>query len=109
MSLPASNISLTYSSPSTTPHLTYTSLTSPAVNQVVIKILYAAVNPCDIQLWHSALVGWARLGREGSMGWDYSGIIVAVGDKLKHKWKVGDEVWGLCDGPVRDSFHISKF
>ena len=43
------------------------------------------------------------------MGWDYSGIIVAVGDKLKHKWKVGDEVWGLCDGPVRDSFHISKF
>lgn len=36
------------------------------------------------------------------MGWDYSGTIAAVGDKLKGKWEVGDEVLGLCDGPVRN-------
>lgn len=38
------------------------------------------------------------------MGWDYSGTIVAVGDKLKGKWEVGDEVWGICDGPVGGTF-----
>ena len=104
MSLPASNISLTYSSPSATPHLSYTPIASPASNQVVIRVHYAAVNPCDIQLWHSPLVGCARFGREGTMGWDYSGTIVAVGDKLKGKWEVGDEVWGICDGPVGSTF-----
>lgn len=34
------------------------------------------------------------------MGWDYSGTIAAMGDKMKGKWKVGDEVWGMCEGPV---------
>ena len=42
------------------------------------------------------------------MGWDYSGTIVAVGDKLKGKWEVGDEVWGICDGPVGDDFFAFK-
>ncbi|KAF1976988.1 NAD(P)-binding protein [Bimuria novae-zelandiae CBS 107.79] len=99
-SLPPSNISLTYSSPSSTPHLTYLPLKDPASNQLIIKVRYAAINPCDIQLWHSTLVGWARFGREGTMGWDYSGTIAAVGDSLKGKWEVGDEVLGLCDGPA---------
>lgn len=42
------------------------------------------------------------------MGWDYSGTIVAVGDKLKGKWEVGDEVWGICDGPVGGTFFTFK-
>ncbi|KAL1601698.1 hypothetical protein SLS60_006613 [Paraconiothyrium brasiliense] len=91
MALPPSNTSLTYASPSATPHLTYTPLKPPAPNQLIIKVLATAVNPCDIQLWHSPLVSWGRFGREGTMGWDYSGTIAAVGDQLKGKWEVGDE------------------
>lgn len=34
------------------------------------------------------------------MGWDYSGTIAAVGDNMKGKWEVGDEVFGMCEGPV---------
>ncbi|KAF2443937.1 GroES-like protein [Karstenula rhodostoma CBS 690.94] len=100
MSLPPSNTSLTYSSPSATPHLTYTPLKPLTPNQLIIKVFAAAVNPCDIQLWHSPLVGLGRFGREGTMGWDYSGTIAAVGDKLKGEWEVGDEVFGMCEGPA---------
>ena len=98
--LPTSNVSLAYSAPSATPHLAYTPLFPPAAHQLVVEVHYGALNPCDIQLWHSHLVGWARCGREGTIGWDYSGTIAAVGEKLKSKWEVGEEVWGLCDGPV---------
>jgi NADPH:quinone reductase-like Zn-dependent oxidoreductase len=100
MSVPPSNTSLTYSSPSSTPHLTHTPLKAPSSNQVVVKVLAAAANPCDIQLWHSALVSWGRFGREGTVGWDYAGTIAAVGSNMKGKWEVGDEVFGMCEGPV---------
>ncbi|KAJ4348128.1 uncharacterized protein N0V89_009500 [Didymosphaeria variabile] len=100
MALPPSNTSLTYASPSATPYLSHTPLKPPASNQLIIKVLATAVNPCDIQLWHSPLVGWGRFGREGTMGWDYSGTIAAVGDQLKRKWEVGDEIFGMCEGPA---------
>lgn len=98
--LPESNVSVTYASPGATPRLSYTPLSAPSPNQLLIKVNAAAINPCDIQMWRSTIVGLGRLGREGTMGWDYAGTIAAVGNKLKGKWEVGDEVWGMVESPV---------
>ena len=98
--LPDSNTSLTYTTPSSPPHLTHTPLPLPAPNQVLVKIHAAAINPVDIQLWGNPVVGWLAGSKEKGIGRDYSGKIVAVGEELTGKWEVGDEVFGLCNRPV---------
>ncbi|KNG52708.1 alcohol dehydrogenase [Stemphylium lycopersici] len=102
--LPESNTSLTYTTPSSPPHLTHTPLPIPAPNQVLVKIHAAAINPVDIQLWGNPVIGWLAGSKEKGIGRDYSGEIVAVGEELRGKgrWEVGDEVFGLCNRPMAE-------
>ncbi|EUC39365.1 hypothetical protein COCCADRAFT_80522 [Bipolaris zeicola 26-R-13] len=96
-SLPESNTSLTYTTPCSPPHLTHTPVPIPSPNEVLIKVHAAAINPVDIQVWSSPLLGWLTGKKEKGIGRDYSGVIVAVGEEVKKqgKWEAGDEVFGL--------------
>jgi NADPH:quinone reductase-like Zn-dependent oxidoreductase len=97
--LPKNNTSLTYTQPSTPPHLTHTPLSEPGPNEILVKIHAAAINPVDIQLWGNPVIGWLAGKKEKGIGRDYSGEIVAIGEELRKggKWNVGDEVYGLCN------------
>ncbi|KAH5629037.1 hypothetical protein HBI23_226250 [Parastagonospora nodorum] len=97
--LPDSNTSLTYTQPSTPPHLTHTPLPECGPNNLLVKIHAAAINPVDIQLWGNPVIGWLAGKREKGIGRDYSGEVVAIGEELQKsgKWNVGDEVYGLCN------------
>lgn len=100
--LPESNTSLTYTQPSTPPHLTHAPISAPGPQEILVKIKAAAINPVDIQLWGNPVIGWLAGKKEKGIGRDYSGEIVAIGEALKKdgKWEVGDEVYGLCSRPV---------
>jgi len=97
--LPDSNTSLTYTQPSTPPHLTHDPLPNLGPNDVLVKVHAAAINPVDIQLWGNPVIGWLAGKKEKGIGRDYSGEIVSIGDQLQKsgKWNVGDEVYGLCN------------
>ncbi|EUC48419.1 hypothetical protein COCMIDRAFT_34104 [Bipolaris oryzae ATCC 44560] len=103
-SLPESNTSLTYTTPCSPPHLTYTPVPTPSPNELLIKVHAAAINPVDIQLWGNPVVGWLAGKKEKGIGRDYSGVIVAVGEEVKKqgKWEVGDEVFGLYNKPTAE-------
>ena len=65
--------------------------------ELLVKVHAASINPVDIQLWRSGIVGVVA-GQKG-MGRDFSGTIVAVGSDVKG-WSQGDEVFGLLFKPV---------
>jgi hypothetical protein len=97
-----SNTSLTYTQPSSQPHLTHTALHKPGPNEILVRIKAAAINPVDIQLWGNPFIGWLAGEKDKGIGRDYSGEIVAAGEEVgKSQWKMGDEVFGLCNRPVR--------
>jgi NADPH:quinone reductase-like Zn-dependent oxidoreductase len=102
-SLPESNTSLTFTQPSSPPHLTHTPIPSPSPKDILVKIHAAAINPVDIQIWGNPVVGWLAGSKEKGIGRDYSGVVVAVGEEVKKQggWEIGDEVFGLCNRPVR--------
>ncbi|CAG8958386.1 hypothetical protein HYFRA_00011063 [Hymenoscyphus fraxineus] len=64
----------------------------PPSNELLVKVHAASVNPVDIQLWRSGLVGVVA-GNKG-MGRDFSGTVVAVGSDVKG-WKEGEDIFGL--------------
>lgn len=100
--LPESNTSLTYTQPSSQPHLTHTPLQPLRPNEILVKVKAAAINPVDIQLWGNPVVGWLAGKKEKGIGRDYSGEVIAVGEEVQKsgKWAVGDEVYGLCNRAV---------
>jgi NADPH:quinone reductase-like Zn-dependent oxidoreductase len=99
-SLPSSNKSLAYTVSSTPPHLSHTAVTPPGPNELLIRVHAAAINPADIQIWGSPLVGWLT-GKEKGIGRDYAGEIVGVGERLRTAWEEGERVFGLFMRPVR--------
>ncbi|KAI4627522.1 uncharacterized protein J4E87_004086 [Alternaria ethzedia] len=103
-SLPESNTSLTYTQPSSEPHLTHTPIPKPGPQEVLVKIKAAAINPVDIQLWGNPMIGWLAGKKEKGIGRDYSGEVVALGEEASKsgKWEVGDEVSGLCNRPMAE-------
>lgn len=105
-SLPESNTSLTYTQPSSQPHLTHTPIPKPGPQEVLVKIKAAAINPVDIQLWGNPVIGWLAGKKEKGIGRDYSGEIVSMGEEASKsgKWEVGDNVFGLCNRPVSQAF-----
>lgn len=99
---PESNTSLTYTQPSTAPHLIHTPIPQPGPKDILVQTKAAAINPVDIQFWGNPVLGWIAGKKEKGIGRDYSGEIVALGEDVKKtgKWEVGDEVYGLCNRPV---------
>jgi NADPH:quinone reductase-like Zn-dependent oxidoreductase len=97
--LPESNTSLTYTHPSTAPHLTHTPIPTPGPSDILVQIHAAAINPVDIQLWGNPVLGWLAGKKEKGLGRDYSGTIVQLGAEVSKsgKWSVGDAVYGLCN------------
>jgi NADPH:quinone reductase-like Zn-dependent oxidoreductase len=69
---------------------------------LLVKVKAAAINPVDIQIWGNPVIGFLAGKKEKGIGRDYSGTIVAVGDELKSKWSVGDDVFGLCSRPAAE-------
>jgi len=61
-------------------------------NEILVKVHAASINPVDIQLWRSGLVGVVA-GTKG-MGRDFSGTVVAVGSSVRG-WAVDDDLFGL--------------
>lgn len=106
--LPESNTALTYTHPSSQPHLTHTPLPQPGPQDILVKVKAAAINPVDIQLWGNPVIGWLAGNKEKGLGRDYSGEIVAVGEQVRQegKWALGDEIFGLCNRPVRNVIPI---
>ncbi|ORY12019.1 hypothetical protein BCR34DRAFT_311128 [Clohesyomyces aquaticus] len=100
-SLPPSSKSLTYTHPSSAPHITFSPLTPPGPAELLIKVHAAAINPVDIQLWGNPVIGLLAGKKEKGIGCDYSGVIVGVGKGLKDgKWEEGAEVFGLFSRPT---------
>lgn len=100
--LPSSTKSLIYTTPSSLPHLTHSPIPTPSPSSILVKIHAAAINPVDIQLWGSPLVGLLAGRKEKGLGLDYSGTIVAIGSSLQSTtdWEVGERVFGLCNRPL---------
>jgi NADPH:quinone reductase-like Zn-dependent oxidoreductase len=60
--------------------------------EILVKVHAASINPVDIQLWRSGIVG--IVAGEKGMGRDFSGTVVAVGSNVRG-WCRGDEIFGL--------------
>jgi NADPH:quinone reductase-like Zn-dependent oxidoreductase len=74
-------------------------------NEIRVKVHAASINPVDIQLWRSKLVGVVA-GDKG-MGRDFSGTVAEVGTNVKG-WAKGDEVFGMLLGVV-SSYQILRY
>ena len=104
--LPPSYKSLTYTHPSTPPHISHRPLNPPDPNSLLVRLHASSINPVDLQLWGSPLVGYLAGTKDKGIGRDYSGTVVRVGSKIASdsKWEVGDEVFGFFCNPVSDIF-----
>ncbi|PQE29921.1 hypothetical protein CJF32_00000591 [Rutstroemia sp. NJR-2017a WRK4] len=67
--------------------------TLQTASTLLIRVHYASINPVDTQLWRAGIV--SVVSGEKGMGRDFSGTIVAIGDRAKGNWSIGDEVFGL--------------
>ncbi|KAF8470711.1 hypothetical protein BDZ91DRAFT_693667 [Kalaharituber pfeilii] len=103
--LPTHTTALTFSPSSRTPRTpTITVLPLPrtlAVNEVLIKVHHAALNPVDTQILHfpplRIIPGLYRSAI--GLGKDFSGTIAAVGSGVtESEWAMGEEVMGLLPG-----------
>jgi hypothetical protein len=61
-------------------------------NEILVKVHAASINPVDIQLWRSGLVGVVASTK--GMGRDFSGTVVAVGSSVRG-WVECDDIFGL--------------
>jgi Alcohol dehydrogenase GroES-like domain len=61
-------------------------------NEILVKVHAASINPVDIQLWRSGLVGVVASTK--GMGRDFSGTVVAVGSSVRG-WADHDDIFGL--------------
>lgn len=64
----------------------------PGRSQVLIAVNTSSVNPCDVDLMKSWLEAEAAIVLKKTLGFDVSGVVVAVGAGCT-RLKVGDEVW----------------
>jgi len=65
---------------------------TPAENEVLIKVMAAAVNPVDWKIREGYLQPLLNHPLPLTLGWDVSGEVVAAGEKVAHL-KVGDAVY----------------
>jgi len=69
---------------------------TPAENEVLIKVKAAGVNPVDWKVREGYLQAMLNHALPLTLGWDVSGEIVEIGDKVSHL-KVGDAVYSRPD------------
>lgn len=62
-------------------------------NDVLVKIVATSINPIDTKIMNGDLKMLLNFKMPLTLGNDFSGKIVAIGDKVK-KFKVGDSVYG---------------
>jgi NADPH2:quinone reductase len=67
----------------------------PAGSQVLVKVVAASVNPIDTYI-RGGTVAMA-LPKPFIVGSDLAGVVEAVGPEAR-RFKVGDRVWGSCQG-----------
>ncbi|CAG8779322.1 7594_t:CDS:2, partial [Ambispora leptoticha] len=66
---------------------------APQKTQVLVKIAAASVNPVDYKTRQGHLSAFKKMTFPAFIGVDYSGTIVAKGDKVT-EFDIGDEVFG---------------
>ncbi len=71
----------------------------PTANEVLIKVKAISINPVDVKVRiGKAIYEKLKEDRPIILGWDVSGIIEAIGNKVS-EFKVGDEVFGMINFP----------
>ncbi|RDW82681.1 hypothetical protein BP6252_03793 [Coleophoma cylindrospora] len=94
MARPTINQRLSYREPGSDLDLVEQEIQPLAETEVLIKIHAASINPVDIQLWRSQVVGLVKVPGGKGMGRDFSGTVVEVGSKVRG-WAEGDDIFGL--------------
>ena len=82
---------VTFSSVGADAKVTTEAIPSPGPGQVLVKTLYAAMNPVDI---FSATTGLLIVGWPFTLGADGSGIITKLGPDVPSHFKLGNTVFG---------------
>ena len=89
--------------PPETLQLTETAKPVPKDDEVLIKIHGASVNPVDQIFWGRPYFTRILTGllkpKDKRIGSDVAGTVEAVGRNVT-RFKTGDEVFGVCRGPV---------
>jgi NADPH2:quinone reductase len=67
----------------------------PTENQALVKVVAASVNPIDTYVRSGTVA--MPLPKPFIVGCDLAGVVEAVGPEAK-RFKVGDRVWGSCQG-----------
>src|SRR5262245_31345592 len=67
----------------------------PGPHEVLVKIRAAGVNPVDWKIREGLMEGRLSLAFPIILGWDASGIIEAVGERVTYA-KAGDEIFAYC-------------
>lgn len=77
-------------------------------NEVLIKVVAGAINPCDYKLipTNVPFLRWLYFNDNG-IGRDFSGIIVDVGENIK-SFKIGDKVFGRARRGVLQEYTTAK-
>lgn len=75
-------------------------------SQALVKVVATAVNPIDTYI-RSGTVAMA-LPKPFIVGSDLAGVVAAVGSEAK-RFKVGDRVWGTCQGIMGRQGTFSEF
>jgi NADPH:quinone reductase-like Zn-dependent oxidoreductase len=60
---------------------------------VLVKTIAVALNPTD-----SKAVAQGRAAKDGLLGCDFAGTILAIGEAVSKKWRKGDRVFGCVHG-----------
>lgn len=76
--------------------LKYEEAETPSIqpDEVLVRVYASGVNPVDWKVRKGAYGGDGKFPK--ILGWDFSGVIEQVGDKVK-QWKPGDAVYGRPD------------
>ena len=82
-------------------------ISSLAADELLVKVSYASINPLDEKL---RLYNHQKRPYPLAVGFDYSGVVVAVGDDSTKSFSVGDKVFGakVAGGAYGEYLKVSK-